>query len=398
MNIENIKLYIPPYIKTALETLENAGFEAYLVGGCVRDALLGDAPGDYDITTSAKPEQIKALFEGEYKLILGGMKHGTVTPIIADCPVEITSFRIDGSYSDNRHPDSVEFSEKLLDDLSRRDFTVNALAYSEKRGLVDCFGSVEDLKNRIIRCVGEADRRFGEDALRIIRALRFSAVLGFEIEKKTGKSINKNIESILNVSAERIYSELKKLLAGKFAYKVLAEFPCLLQTLFGISLNEKKLEAIKSSDSARFSFAVIFTGEDENKLKRLKPDNQTLNFCKELNALFSLPIANEQKNARSMALFVYENGIEEETLICLLKLHSFLEENFDYSLYLDAYSQAKKESLPFSRKDLAICGDDLKQEGFSGKQIKTLLDSLCLAVIKGEVKNEKNELIKRAGG
>ena len=396
MDIESRKVYIPPYIKTALETLENASHEAYLVGGCVRDALLGDVPGDYDITTSATPEEISALFEGEYKLILGGMKHGTVTPIIESHPVEITTFRIDGSYSDNRRPDSVRFSKSLQDDLSRRDFTVNAMAYSEKRGLVDCFGSVEDLKNRTIRCVGSADRRFGEDALRIIRALRFSAVLGFEIEEKTAKSINKNIESIKSVSAERIYTELKKLLGGEFAFRVLGEFPCLLKTLFGLKLSERKLQAIKNENSLLFSFAVIFAGEDEQKLRILKPDNQTLNFCERLNNLLKLPLGEEQKNSEGLALFIYENSIKEDMLIALLKLHSYLDEGFDFSAYFSAFERAKAEELPFERGELNINGDDLKALGFSGKQIKTALDSLCLAAIKGEVKNTRSELIKFA--
>ena len=270
------------------------------------------------------------------------------------------------------------------------------MAYSERRGLIDCFNSFEDLKSKTIRCVGEADRRFGEDALRIIRALRFSAVLGFCIEEKTAKSINKNIESILNVSAERIYSELKKLLGGKYAFRVLGEFPCLLKTLFGINLSEKKLEAIKNSESLLFSFAVIFIGEDEGKLKALKPDNQTLEYCRELNALYALPLSIKQKTAEGMALFIYQNEIKEDILVALLKLHSFLDENFDYSAYFNALEKAKAENLPLERGMLNINGGDLKALGYSGKQIKSALDSLCLAAIKGEVKNTRSELIKFA--
>lgn len=177
-------------VDTAINLLQSAGFEAYAVGGCVRDSLLGKTPNDWDITTSAKPEDMKSVF-ADFHCIDTGIKHGTVTVVIDGEPLEITTFRLDGEYEDNRHPKSVTFTSDLGADLGRRDFTVNAMAYSKMTGTVDLFGGQNDLKNKIIRCVGDPDRRFNEDALRILRALRFASALDFEIEEKTAQSLLK---------------------------------------------------------------------------------------------------------------------------------------------------------------------------------------------------------------
>ena len=179
---------LPNAVEFALTSLEKAGFEAYIVGGCVRDILRGETPSDYDITTSATPKQTISVFENE-RIIETGLQHGTVTLIKDGMPLEITTYRIDGGYTDNRRPDSVIFTPNLKEDLARRDFTVNAFAYSPKSGIIDVFGGREDLNNKIIRSVGDADGRFNEDALRIMRAIRFASVLGFEIEEHTKKSI-----------------------------------------------------------------------------------------------------------------------------------------------------------------------------------------------------------------
>ena len=203
---------IPQSVDSIIKTIESGGFEAFIVGGCVRDMLIGITPSDYDITTNALPTQIKSIFK---KTVDTGIKHGTVTVMIDKNPLEITTMRRDGKYTDNRHPDSVEFTSAITEDLSRRDFTVNAIAYSEKSGICDPFGGYDDIKNQVIRCVGNADARFGEDALRIFRAVRFSSVLGFGIEEKTAQSVLKNREKLKNVSAERIRSELLKTLCGK---------------------------------------------------------------------------------------------------------------------------------------------------------------------------------------
>ena len=163
---------LPVQVNTAIKLLNESGFEAYVVGGCVRDAVMGKVPNDFDITTSAYPEEMKSVF-ASYRIIETGIQHGTLTVIVDGIPLEITAYRIDGEYLDNRHPENVSFSRNLKDDLSRRDFTVNTLCFNEKEGLVDLFGGTDDIKSRIIRCVGEPDRRFNEDALRIIRAVRF---------------------------------------------------------------------------------------------------------------------------------------------------------------------------------------------------------------------------------
>ena len=393
MNTKAIDIFIPSYIQCALERLEEAGFEAYLVGGCVRDALLGETPEDYDITTSALPAQMKALFEADYEIIENGIKHGTVTPIIDHKPVEITTFRIDGSYSDNRHPDSVAFSTRLSDDLSRRDFTVNAMAYSRERGLVDCFGGVEDLHNGIIRCVGDADKRFEEDSLRILRALRFAAVLGFSIEEATARSINSRIETVKNVSVERIYAELKKLLDGDYSDKVLAAFPCLTETLFEISLSEKKLQALQKNNGYAYKLAVIFAGEDTQKLLYLKPDNKTLRYLNTLLDLYALPLTEDLKDSRNMAAFAAKRQIDDSMLTDLLLLHADLEEGFSFSEYYESFLAAEAAELPLRVSELAVDGEDLLGLGLRGKAIKESLNALLFAVIEGKVPNEKEALL-----
>lgn len=214
---------IPSQVNRAIEILEKNGHSAYVVGGAVRDAIMNKLADDWDITTSALPEETIAAFEG-FRVIETGLKHGTVTVIVDSTPLEITTYRIEHGYSDNRHPDKVDFTDRVEDDLSRRDFTVNAIAYSPKRGFADPFGGKRDIENKIIRCVGEADRRFGEDALRILRALRFSSVLGFEIDGETADSIRRNYTLLKNISVERIFVELSKLICGKDAGRVLREY------------------------------------------------------------------------------------------------------------------------------------------------------------------------------
>ena len=214
---------LPSQINTIFDTLSRNGHEAYVVGGCVRDFIMGKQPHDWDVTTSASPEEIKASFAG-FRTIDTGIQHGTVTVIVDSEPFEITSFRIDGEYTDNRHPDSVQFTKNINEDLARRDFTMNAIAYNPETGFIDPFDGKTDIKNKIIRCVGDPDKRFNEDALRILRALRFSSALGFTIEDNTSESIIKNENLISNVAVERIAVELIKLLTGKNVFSVLTKY------------------------------------------------------------------------------------------------------------------------------------------------------------------------------
>ncbi len=221
---------IPEYINFVLDRLEASGYDAYVVGGCVRDSIMGNMPHDYDITTSALPEEVQVVF-ADMRVIDTGLKHGTVTVLSCGEPVEITTFRIDGEYNDGRHPESVTFSRELCDDISRRDFTMNGIAYSARSGYCDYFNGTEDIKSKLIRCIGDPDKRFNEDALRILRALRFSSVLDFNIEDKTKAAIHRNAHLLEHVSSERIFSELKQLLCGKNVTNVLLEFPDILCTI-----------------------------------------------------------------------------------------------------------------------------------------------------------------------
>ena len=210
-NKDNGELFnIPPGVLNVLSVLNSAGFEAWLVGGCVRDHLMGLPPKDFDVATNATTDRVIEAFAG-FRVIETGIKHGTVTVISDRIPVEVTTYRVDGDYSDGRHPDSVEFTSDIRDDLSRRDFTINAMAYSPSECYLDLFGGVDDLKDKIIRCVGEPDKRFGEDALRILRALRFASVYDFAIEPATASALRKKAPDLKHVAGERIREELRKL-------------------------------------------------------------------------------------------------------------------------------------------------------------------------------------------
>lgn len=217
-------IIIPTHALTVVERLERYGYEAYVVGGCVRDSLLGRNPKDWDVCTNALPEEVLRVFK-RFHVIKTGLQHGTVTVMVDKQSVEVTTFRIDGDYSDNRHPDSVNFVSRVEEDLARRDFTINAMAYSPARGLVDAFDGQADLKAGIIRCVGEPDARFNEDGLRILRALRFAARYNFGIETETAFSIHRNRHLLENVSVERIYTELKGILVGDGVLGMMQAFP-----------------------------------------------------------------------------------------------------------------------------------------------------------------------------
>lgn len=216
-------MFVPEDVKAILEKLNSSGYEGYIVGGCVRDSLLGKKPKDWDICTNAKPEKVMEIFEG-FNVIPTGLQHGTVTVMLNKEGYEITTYRIDGDYSDGRHPDKVSFTSSLAEDLARRDFTINAMAYSEEEGIVDIFNGIDDLKKGKIRCVGKAEERFSEDALRVMRAMRFASVLGFDIEEDTSKAMSKLYKNLRKVSKERIREEFSKLLKGVNNVNILREY------------------------------------------------------------------------------------------------------------------------------------------------------------------------------
>lgn len=203
-----MKITLPYKVEQIIRTIQGAGFDAYAVGGCIRDSILGRTPSDWDITTSARPEEVKKLFP---RTVDTGIRHGTVTVMIQKEGFEVTTYRIDGEYEDSRHPKEVTFTANLTEDLKRRDFTVNAMAYNDKEGLIDVFGGMKDIEEKIIRCVGEAAERFSEDALRVMRAVRFSAQLGYTIDEKTKDAIKELAPTLKNISAERIQTELIKI-------------------------------------------------------------------------------------------------------------------------------------------------------------------------------------------
>ena len=435
---------MPKNVDTAINLLQSAGFEAYAVGGCVRDSLLGKTPNDWDITTSAKPEDMKSVF-ADFHCIDTGIKHGTVTVVIDGEPLEITTFRLDGEYEDNRHPKSVTFTSDLGADLGRRDFTVNAMAYSKKTGTVDLFGGQNDLKNKIIRCVGDPDRRFNEDALRILRALRFASALDFEIEEKTAQSLLKNRALLGNISEERIAKELLKLVCGKGAKRILTDFaPVLfeilpeLQPMYKNShdnphhcydIYEHTLIAVESIDpepTLRFAMLLHDCGKpavkkfDENGvahfyghqrisaeisaqiLARLKVSNK---FRDEILFLFSNHDRWElNENTEKMPRYLSKFGLDGVLNLLKVMRADVLAQSPEYRYRLDQIADAEETAKNLaaqkpclSLSELQINGRTLMDIGIpQGRKLGAVLAQLLDEVIDGVTKNTQEALTTRA--
>jgi len=397
-----ITIDLPEKVKLIIERLESHGFEAYAVGGCVRDKILKRVPDDWDITTSAKPEEVKALF---CVTIDTGIKHGTVTVLIEKEGFEVTTFRLDGDYTDGRHPDNIEFTASLTEDLKRRDFTINAMAYSERRGLVDKFGGTEDLKNRLIRAVGIPEERFGEDALRLLRALRFAAQLNFEIEENTYKAVKNLSNTIEKVSAERVAKELEKLILSNNPDKMRLVYESGIMSVWLPELNEYfkndidkaevYLKAMKSAFYAdrkellmiRLSLLLERTGAEAayKALRRLKLDNETVSAVKKLVDLSEISLEKDEYEMRKtmslagkrlMPLFFEvrrAKGLADK---------SFLYENIIIRGDCTEISELK------------INGNDLIQLGIpKGKMIGETLTNLLDKVIKEPELNTREGLI-----
>lgn len=435
---------MPKNVDTAINLLQSAGFEAYAVGGCVRDSLLGKTPNDWDITTSAKPEDMKSVF-ADFHCIDTGIKHGTVTVVIDGEPLEITTFRLDGEYEDNRHPKSVTFTSNLGADLGRRDFTVNAMAYSKMTGTVDLFGGQNDLKNGIIRCVGDPDRRFNEDALRILRALRFASALDFEIEEKTAQSLLKNCALLGNISEERIAKELLKLVCGKGAKRILTGFaPVLfeilpeLQPMYKNShdnphhcydIYEHTLIAVESIDpepTLRFAMLLHDCGKpavkkfDENGvahfyghqrisaeisaqiLARLKVSNK---FRDEILFLVSNHDRWElYENTEKMPRYLSKFGLDGVLNLLKVMRADVLAQSPEYRYRLDQIADAEKTAKNLaaqkpclSLSELQINGRTLMDIGIpQGRKLGAVLAQLLDEVIDGVTKNTQEALTTRA--
>ncbi len=371
---------IPENVKTALDLLDRAGFEAFLVGGCVRDFVRGKTPSDYDITTPSTPEETKAVFR-DFPVFLQGEKHGTVGVIINGEKLEITTHRRDGDYLDHRRPESVTFSRAIADDLSRRDFTVNALAYSPRSGLVDLFGGVDDIKNKVIRCVGNSDRRFDEDALRILRALRFSSTLGFEIEENTKDSILKNAHLLKTVSAERIRDELIKFIGGEGAVSVLCRFYEVFgQIVSGIDTEFFRDNLDKYTGDRRF--ALLLCAADGANIEKLRLSGEEMRFYRSVRQLFYAP---EFTSVYELKKAVSQMG--ETAVRYALEFRERAEQ-------LEWLDEAIENGECMNKKDLKITGADLIASGFEqGVQIGRLLDEIFDRVLQGKLPNEYEKLI-----
>lgn len=435
-----------------LNMLEKAGYESYFVGGCIRDAMMGRTIGDIDVTTNALPEKVKEVFDF-YRVIETGIKHGTVTVLLPEegvdtAAVEITTYRSDGSYSDSRHPDSVDFVGRLEEDLARRDFTINAMACDFDGNIVDLYGGQEDLSAKIIRTVGDPEKRFQEDALRIMRGLRFAAVLGFEIEEKTAAAMFRNRGLLANVSAERIFIEFKKLLAGGHAGDVIRKYVDVIEGVFpelaamkGFEQHNpyhkydvlehciKAMEAVRTTPENHqyMKMAVLF--HDMGKpgtyfmdeegighfyghpkkseelvrrvLGRLKADKLTIERVAVLVKYHDLLF---DKDERLLKRWMNKLGADVLQEILEIKLADNIgtgnmscELGEKFRDIRNMIEDILAQQQCFSLKDMAVKGDDLIAAGVEpGPEIGRVLNELLEAVIDGKCENDKESLMALA--
>lgn len=435
-----MKIVLPEKVTYIIDTLTQHGFEAYAVGGCVRDTMLGRIPMDWDITTSAKPEQVKELFR---HTIDTGIQHGTVTVMLEHEGFEVTTYRIDGEYEDARHPKEVQFTSNLLEDLKRRDFTINAMAYSKDRGLIDEFGGMNDLQRKIIRCVGDPWQRFGEDALRILRAVRFAAQLGFEIEENTKKAIVELAPTLSKISAERIQTETVKLLMSdrpemwRSVYDlgitriIMPEFDAIMETPQNTphhmyNVGEHTLKALSLTEKDRILRLTMLlhdigkasmrttdaNGVDHFKghgpagkeiakkiLRRLKFDNDTIAQVTHLIYWHDYRPAPEEKAVRRAI-----HKVGEDLFPLFLKVQR--ADNLAQSMYLreeklaridgveKLYHEIMEKHQCVSLKTLAVTGRDLIAEGMKpGPQMGAVLQELLEMVLDQPEMNEKEKLL-----
>ena len=437
-----MKIALPEKVSFIINTLMRAGYEAYAVGGCVRDVMLNRTPMDWDITTSAKPHEVKQLFG---HTIDTGILHGTVTVMLEQEGFEVTTYRIDGEYEDARHPKEVSFTSDLLEDLKRRDFTINAMAYNDTQGLVDAFDGVGDLKRGIIRCVGHATERFSEDALRMLRAVRFSAQLGFVLEEETRAAIVELAPNIAKVSAERIQMELVKLLTSnhpeeiRTAYETgltavfLPEFDRMMETAQNnphhcYTVGEHTLMALQGVEAdkvLRFTMLLhdvakpVCRTTDENGtdhfyghpqkgsemarmiLRRLKFDNDTTD---RVSALVRWHDDNPELSPRSVRRAISRIGLERYPALFAVKRADTLaqsmyrrEEKLKYLHdYEMLYQEVMEKQQCLTIKQLAVTGSDLIEAGMQpGKEIGSVLKKLLELVLEDPELNTKEKLLKQ---
>ncbi len=385
---------LPCNVKLVLSRLEEAGHQAYLVGGCVRDHFMGNAPHDFDITTDALPSETVALFS-DFRVEETGLQHGTITVIIDPLPLEITTFRTEGTYSDHRHPDRVEFTRSVEEDLARRDFTMNAIAYSIGGRVADPFGGREDIEKGVIRCVGEPTLRFEEDALRILRALRFAARLGFEIEKKTKAALFSRAPLLKKIAPERILAELMGILAAPKAGKVLSEYePILKAILPDLSADCGILKKLPPKEALRFAGWLWPMGEEKAKgiLQKLKGSNR---LQKEMSLLIegqkiAYSPAPQRVEVRK-ALSRFGEALYFDHL--LLQRAANLMDEESYGAARSMAEKMLEEKICLHPRTLAVGGEELMALGFSGAKIGAALNRLFDLVMEEKLPNEKEALL-----
>ena len=390
-----VRIQLPYEVEWVIGKIRDAGYEAFAVGGCVRDTLLGRTPEDWDVTTSARPEAVKAIFE---RTVDTGLQHGTVTVLKNRKGYEVTTYRIDGEYHDGRHPDSVEFTPNLLEDLKRRDFTINAMAYSHETGIVDEFGGMEDLKAGIVRCVGRPEDRFTEDALRLLRALRFSAQLGFEIEESTYAAIKTIAPNLAKVSKERVQAELTKLLLSAHPERILLlkETGLSVQIVPGfdavfVPALFSKLSQLPAEKSLRWAGFLLCqsTKQAEAVLKGLKMDNETIGNVSRMieGAKETLPL---EKPAVRRVMSRYTPYQLEGAL----KLKELMGSP-DAGEIRRLREEIIRDGDCVSLKDLAVKGRDLLEAGVErGPMVGEILNHLFDLVLLYPEKNDRELLLK----
>lgn len=394
---------LPKNVENIIGSLEEHGFEGFAVGGCVRDSLLKKTPKDWDITTDALPVDMKKIFKKTFDT---GIAHGTVTVLMDGVGYELTTYRIDGDYSDGRHPDSVSFSKNLSEDLCRRDFTINAMAYSNKKGIVDLFDGRKDLQNGIIRAVGDAKKRFDEDALRMLRAVRFAAQLGFKIDDDTFAAIKEKAKLLSNVSKERIFVELNKSLCGDFAQNIKMVYTSGLYRYIGkefAKLDENIYDFYpRKFPNKKHMYWAVFLENIENVeavkkiLFELKSDNATRNNTYLLVKELKNPLPSSDEDIRwslhRIGAYLFCDYIE------ILKSD---KKNVDILDKIDnienRYSLILKENHAYEISMLDITGKDLMDIGISkGPKIGEVLEFLLKKVIENPLNNEKSSLLRLA--
>jgi len=386
----------PKYVRQILKNIQSRGHKAYLVGGCVRDVILDVQPNDWDICTSALPEQVLEIFPGSETV---GIKHGTVAVKLGSHTVEVTTFRSEGRYIDHRHPEDVSFVADLTTDLRRRDFTMNAIALSADGFVSDPFGGVKDIQARVIRCIGEPEVRFEEDALRMFRAMRFSARLGFEIEKETYAAIAKKAELAASISAERVREEVEKLLLTKRAEAVFELIDLGLMDAFLIRRLPAERKAVDFSNVPaknikRWAALCVYLERYdcirsvEEFLHSLRLDSRTMRCCCEAAAIYRS--AQPQNNAGWKKLL---KNCGVDSVSCAAAAHDFMRGG---NKSQRALKNVLKSGECFSMKHLAVTGDDLLELGFTGRELGDMLNFLLDYVIEYPENNRRELLMSLA--